>query len=236
MKISILLLMTTLSLSSFAQKDSSREFVPPILYRSLGVSFQKFDGLNSRIATRPEFKTLRDYTATLEVGSVRVFKRFVSDFILTAGSSMSGDREKKSSTLRYLGVGIDFGYDLIKNENIMLYPLVGIGGQNYQARFYKDNSLVNFNDVLQSSATQNNIRPVDFKNAFFNYRLGLGFAVRSAKHPYSSIGLRVGYNGSFKDKAWKSSDNQTLAGAPVDKLSQFNVALVFTSMPRFMKH
>ncbi len=235
MKIILLFVFSALSLTSNAQQDSKKSFTTPMLMRGIGVSFQKFDGLNSRLANRPEYKQLRDYAGTLDMGWLTVKDRFVHIMDLTLGSSMSGDREKKSSTIRYAGAGLDFGYDLIKKDKIMLYPMIGIGAQGYQARFFKDNSAVPFGDVLTSPTVQNSIRPVAFTNFFVTYRLGVGFAVKSAKHPDCSMGIKLGYAGSFKDKAWKSSDNQTLAGAPTDGLSQFNASLIFTSMPHFMR-
>ncbi len=235
MKIILLFVFSVLTLVTNAQQDAKKDYAPPMLMRGIGISFQKFDGLNSRLANRPEYKQLRDYAGTLDMGWLSVKKRFVQVMDVTLGSSMTGDRDKRSSTLRYAGLGLDFGYDVIKKDMIMLYPMIGIGGQGYQARFFKDNSAVFFTDVLTTSAVQNSIRPVSFTNFFLTYRLGIGFAVKSPKHPTTSMGIKLGYTGSFKDKAWKSSDNQSLAGAPEDGLSQFNVSLVLTSLPHFMR-
>ena len=227
MKITILFFVLCFSVSVYAQEAKKNDFVPPMMIHGIGISFQSFDGLNSRIANLPQYKQLRDYSGTLDIGSIKVHNRFVSDIDLTAGSSMSGDRDKRSSTIRYLGAGIDFGYDLIPDYRIMFYPMAGIGVQGYEARFYKDNSAVLFDDVLQSPGVQNNIRPVNFTNSFFTYRLGLGFALRSPKYP-GSVGMQAGYTGSFKDRSWKSSDSQTLSGAPADDLSQFHVSFILS--------
>lgn len=235
MKMITLLLMGTMSLSAYAQKSNKEDCTPPMLLRSVGVSFQQFDGLNSRIAGLPAYKTIRDYTGTIGFGYIRVNKNFVSDIDLSAGNSMSGDRNKRSSNIRYLGVGIDLGYDVIPGKKIMLYPMVGVGSQAYMARFYKDVSAVPFNAVLTSSDVQNSIRSVSFTNSFYTYRLGLGFAVKPGKDASGLLGIRVGYTGSFKDKAWKSNENQELAGAPVDGISQFNVSLTIMNMPRWIK-
>ncbi|MEO7767948.1 MAG: hypothetical protein ABIS01_10995, partial [Ferruginibacter sp.] len=143
-------------------------------------------------------------------------------------------RDKKSSTIRYIGINADLGYDVIQSDKIMLYPLAGIGFQAYQAIFYKDNSAILFDDVLQSPAVQNNIRSVRFNNTFFVYRLGLGFAVKSPKNPSNSIGIQAGYSGSFKKHSWKSNEGQVLADAPEDKISQFFVGIVLSSKPMFM--
>ncbi len=232
MKISLLFLLTAFSLSVAAQSSNK----PPkgqLMSRGIGISFQSFDGLNSRIANLPQYKTLRDYMGIISLGSMNVHKNFVSGLNVTVGSSLSGDRDKKSSALRTLGGEINLGYDVIPGDKFMLYPMVGIGAEGYQARFYKDNSGVNFNDVLTSGNVQNNIRPVGFKNSFFTYNLGLGFNVKANKQG-SSVGIKAGYTGSFKDRSWKSSDNQVLGNAPVDGLSRFNVSLVINSIPRFM--
>lgn len=206
----------------------------PDMSRTIGVSFQKFDGLNSRIANYPQYKELRNATGVLQLGSFKEKKQFISQFNIMAGSSMSGDRDKRSSTIRYFGVGADLGYDFIKSDKVALYPLVGLGYQKYQARFFKDNSGVSFNDVLQSPTVQNSVEPLQLKNGFFNYRLGFGVAATSAKH-HCSIGVQALYTGSFKDQVWKSSADQTLLNAPSDKLSQIYAGLVFTCRPFFMR-
>ena len=232
MKTLLFLCMLFIGLSLFAQDQSKTEMFPE-LSRAAGISFQKFDGLNSRIASFPQYKELRKATGVLQLGWFKERHQFISQINLMGGSSMSGDRDKRSSTIRYLGVGAEIGYDFIKNEKIALFPLVGLGYQRYQARFFKDNSNVDFNDVLQSPTVQNNIRSLDLTNGFFNYRLGFGIAARSVKHN-CSIGLQAMYTGSFKDRAWRSGQDQTLLNAPVDKLSQVYAGLVFTCRP-FMK-
>lgn len=223
-----------IALSAAAQHDGKSKEMP-FITRSVGVSFQKFDGLNSRVANFPQFETLRDYTATIGLGWLKERKRVISAGGLNLGSSMSGDRDKKSSAIRYFGLNADIGYDVLKSDKVMLYPLVGLGYQGYQAIFYKDNSAVLFNDVLQSPSVQNNIRSVRFNNSFLLYRLGFGVSFKSTKHPENSIGLQAGYSGSFKKRMWRSNENQLLGNAPEDKLSQFHVGIVLTSKPHFMK-
>jgi len=221
------ILFSLLAISLFSTAQEKKGNYMPIMTKGIGVSFQKFEALNSRIANYPQYASLKDHMWTLSVGSMHVKKNFISQFTITGGSSMSGDREKRSSALRFLSGGLDVGYDLIPSDKVMLYPLVGIGAEGYQALFYKDVSGVDFNDVLNSSTVQNSIRSVRFSNAFITYRLGMGFALKSPKSS-NTIGIQAGYTGNFKDRAWKSSENQTLAGAPVDNLSRFNISLVFT--------
>jgi hypothetical protein len=198
-----------------------------LVNRGIGVSFQKFENLNGRIAGLPEYEALKNPMWTLSLGSMHVVKNVVSQITATVGSTMSGHRDKKSSTLRSLSGGFDLGYDVIPADNIMLYPMAGIGVEAYQAIFYKDVSSVNFDDVLESPNVQNNIRSVRFNNMFATYRFGLGLALKSPKG-CGTIGLQGGYTGSFKSKSWKSSENQTLNGSPVDNLSRFNVSLILS--------
>ncbi|MBC7888140.1 MAG: hypothetical protein H7Z13_09630 [Ferruginibacter sp.] len=233
MKMIIMFFLLGVAFSSNAQDKKGIHL--PMITRSIGVSYQQFDGINSRIAGLPQYKKLNDYAATLGLGWLHEEKRFISAGGLTVGSSMSGDRDKKSSSIRFISVSMDLGYDLLKSEKIMLYPLAGLGFQGYQAIFYKDNSAVNFNDVLISPEVQNNISSVKFNNAFLVYRLGFGFSVKSPKHPSSSIGIQGGYSGSFKDRNWRSNENQVLGNAPEDKISQFFLGLVFTCKPMFMR-
>ena len=226
-------MLLTITLSATAQ-NHKKDMVMPMSTLNIGGSFQKFDGLNSRVTGLPQFKSLKDNTVTLGLGWLKEEKKIVSSGNITVGSSISGDRDKKSSTIRYGTINLDLGYDLIKSEKIMLYPFAGLGYQRYQAIFFKDNTGVAFNDVLQSATVKNTISSVRFNNSFFVYRLGLGFAVSSAKCPGSSIGFQAGYAGSFKSRAWRSNENQTLGNAPVDKINQFFGSLVFISTPKFM--
>lgn len=230
MKISLLALFTVLSLGSFAQKKNKHwQKVTMLSTVNAGISFQKFDGLNNRIAAFPQYKQLRDYMGTLTLGSMMVKNNFISGLSLTGGSSFSGDRDKKSSALQFIAGQFNIGYDFIPGDKLMLFPLVGVGFEGYQAKFYKDNSGVDFDDVLNFPGVQNSVRPVKFTNKFATYNLGFGFTVRPDKCK-GSIGIQAAYTGSFKDKSWKSSDYQELANAPVDKLSRFQVSLLFTDM------
>ena len=234
MKVIISFFLLATALTCAAQHQKNDKFIPMVSH-SIGGSFQKFDGLNNRVAGLPQFKQLKGYTATLGLGWLKERNRVISGGGLTLGSSMSGDRDEKSSTIRYFGLNADIGYDLLKSEKIMLYPLAGLGFQKYQAIFYKDNSAVDFDDVLESPAIQNNISSVRFNNSFFVYRLGFGVSVRSPKHPSGSVGIQAGYSGSFKKNHWRSNENQALGNAPQDKISQFFVGLVFTNKPMFMR-
>lgn len=207
----------------------------PSMTRSIGVGFQSFDGLNSRVANLPQYTQLKDHAFTLGLGWMKEVNRVVSDAGFTVGSSLSRKREEKSSSIRHIGFNANIGYDLLKSEKITLYPLVGLGAQAYQAIFYKDNSATDFDDVLESPAVSNNIEPVKFNNMFLVYRAGIGVAFKSPKHPGNSIGLQAGYTGSFKKNAWKSKAGQSLGNAPEDRISQFYVSLVLSSNPFTMR-
>ena len=236
MKTIWLFLCATTSLSAYAQHGHGMkgDYIP-MGTLNVGISFQKFEGLNSRIANFSQFKPLREYGGTLQLGFLKEHKRVISDMGIIAGSSMSGDRDKKSSTIRFIGANAGIGYDVLKSDKVMLYPLAGLGFEKYQALFFKDNSGVAFNDVLQTPSIKNTIQPVDFKNSFFNYRLGVGLMVKGNSTSRCSIGLQAGYTGSFKSHQWRSSDNQVLANAPSDNLSRFFVGIVFGSQPMHMK-
>lgn len=235
MKNILSLVLVCICLPAFSQDDKKAEEFPE-MSRAVGISFQKFDGLNGRISDFPQYKELKNATGVLQLGWFKETHQFISQASLMAGSSMSGDRDKRSSTIRYLGAGIDIGYDVIKSEKIAIFPLAGLGYQAYQARFFKDNSSVDFDDVLQSPGVQNSLRSLDLRNGFFNYRLGLGVAARSVKYK-CSIGIQAIYTGSFKDREWRSNQNQVLDNAPVDGLSQIYAGLVFTCSPfSMMKH
>ncbi len=234
MKIITLILLCTISLSAVAQEKTNKNSkwekmkdYMPLMTRGAGVSFQQFKGLNNRIAGFPQYAALHNQMWTLSLGSMHVIKNFISQLSVTGGSSLTGHPDEKSSTMRFLSGGFDMGYDVIPADRVMLYPLVGIGAENYHAIFYKDVNAVTFNDVANSPTVQNNIRSVKFINTFFTYRLGLGMAFKEPKGNHT-IGLQAGYTAGFKDKSWKSRENQTLAGAPTDGLKRFAVSLVIT--------
>jgi hypothetical protein len=208
----------------------------PMSTFGIGASFQDFDGLNSRVASFPGFEPLKKSAGTLQIGWLSERKRFVTGSDIGVGSSMSGDKGKKSSNIRFIGLGADFGYAVVKTKQVLFYPFVGVGYEWYQARFYKDNSGTNFDNVLGSPGVQNTIKPVNFKNDFFTYRLGLGVNLTSPKSMGGGIGLKAGYNGSFHDSYWKSNDNQNLGNAPKDALSRFYVSLVFSQQGMMMGH
>lgn len=190
-------------------------------YRSIGASYQKFDELNDRIKKYPQYKELPDVMGTLGMGSIMHKGHFVGMNGITGGFGKKGKKEKGNSTLAFIGISADVGYDFFgKESRISLYPAVGIGVELYRAKFNKDVSSTAFNDVLQSNTTQNNIRPVVFKNAFVTYRGGLNFEAKS-KDKTGSIGLQAGYIGSFNERSWRVNESQLLQNSPSDRLSRF---------------
>lgn len=235
MKTAIFFCLFAISTSTIAQ-ETQKSGYRPYMMRGIGASFQEFDGLNARIADFPQYKELRNHMGTLQIGWLKEHNRLVSGFSLMAGSSMSGDRDERSSTIRFLGLGADIGYNVLNSARIKLYPMVGIGYEKYQARFFKDNTSVDFNDVLESAAVQNNLRPADFKNSFVTYRAGAGISFTCPRLPGHSIGLQGGYVGSFKDHAWKSDYNQEVKNAPEDGIGRLFVSVVFLTQPGFMKN
>ena len=241
MKIIMLMTACVFSLSLAAQntKKMNREKMKqymPVMTKSAGVSFQKFTGLNDRINGFSQYKTLPDHVYTLSLGSMHNIKNFVSQLNVTAGSSLTGEPEERSSTVRMLGGSFDLGYDVIPSKMVMLYPMAGVGIETYHGIFYKDVNATSFNEVANFPSQQNNIRSVKFTNTFGTYRFGLGVALKSPNGNHS-IGLQSIYSGSFKDdKPWKSAEGQTLAGAPVDDLKRISVSLVITGNMMGMGH
>lgn len=225
-----LLLLLAVSSGVFAQ-NRKYQFMMPQSTFGIGVAFQEFDGLKDRMANFSQYEALKDYSATIQLGWQKERDRLISSSGIMLGSSMSGDRDKKSSTVRFIGLGADIGYDLIKSEKVMLYPLAGIGYEFYQARFFTDNSGVDFDDVVGSPTVQNAIRPLALRNSFFTYRLGMGVSLTGPKDHGGSIGVQAGYVGSFDSRNWKSNDNQVLNNAPKDQLGRFQVSLILSHQP-----
>jgi hypothetical protein len=209
MKTIMLIAFSVLSLSTMAQEKTDRKAkwekmksMMPVMTRGIGVTFQNFDNLNHRIAGFPQYKGLNNRMWTLTAGSMKVMDNFVTQMSITGGSSLTGNPSEKSSTLRTIGGGIDFGYDVIPSKMVMLYPLVGLGAETFHAIYYRDVNAVEFDAVANSTTVQNSIRKTKFVNSAFTYRLGMGFAVKSPKHD-GSIGLQVGYVSGFHDERWK---------------------------------
>ena len=234
MKTIMLIALSIFSLSAMAQekKDKKAKWdkmksYKPIMTRGIGVSFQNFDDLNHRIAGYPQFDGLKNRIWTLSAGSMHVMNNFVTQSTITAGSSLTGNPNEQSSTLRTLGGGIDFGYDVVPSKTIMLYPMVGLGAETYHAIFFKDVNAVNFDVVANSPTAQNNIRKTKFVNSAFTYRLGMGFSVKSPKDD-GTIGIQAGYVSGFHDERWKSAEYQNLNNAPHDIIKRFSVSLIFT--------
>lgn len=220
----------SLSLSAQDSKKKNQESMKqymPVITKTIGVSFQDFDGLNNRIAGFPQYKTLRGHMWTVGLGSMHNIKNFISQMNVSAGSSLTGHPDERSSAIRFFGGSLDLGYDVIPSSRIMLYPMAGIGLEKYHAIFYKDVNAIDFDDVANSPTLQNSIRSVKFTNYFTTYRFGLGVGLKSPNGNHS-IGLQGTYSGSFKDKAWKSAESQSLSGAPVDDLKRVSVSLVIT--------
>ncbi len=95
MKISVFFCLLISSVASVAQNNKSATYIPRMMH-GIGATFQKFDGLNSRIAGFPQYKELREHMGTLQFGWLKERNKVISGLTFTAGSSMSGDRDKKS--------------------------------------------------------------------------------------------------------------------------------------------
>lgn len=230
MRTVMLFLFLAVTTTVMAQNRRNNFMMPQSTF-GIGVGIQEFDGLKERMSNFSQYEELKDYSATLQLGWLKERDRLISSSNVMLGSSMSGDRDKRSSTVRFIGLGADIGYDLLKSDKVMLYPLAGIGYEFYQARFYTDNSGVDFDDVVGSPNVQNAIRPLALRNSFFTYRLGMGVSLTSPKNHGGSIGIQAGYVGSFDSRNWKSNDNQVLNNAPEDQLGRFQVSLILSHQP-----
>lgn len=239
MKAIILAMLGFITLPSMAQRNNEHhkeidEKIKsgfPSITRSLGGSFQPFRRLNRSVADLPQYKAVNSFTPTIGLGWFKERNRVVSDVGITFGHSIGGSSNQKSSTVRYIGFNANAGYNVSYIDNLMIYPLIGLGYETYQTIFYKDNSNINFNDVLTSPITQSAIRPQKFRNGFLAYRLGGGVSYAPQKNWPASIGIQTGYTGSFAKKAWKTNDYQSLGNAPKDVLSQFYFNVVLTTKP-----
>ncbi len=238
MKTIILIAFSLLSLATIAQDTTNNTdkkakwekmfLVKPVITHGIGVSFQNFDGLNRRMAEFPQYDGLNNTIWTISFGSMKVIDNFVSQMTVSAGSSLTGNPSAKSSALRTLGAGLDFGYDVIPSKTVMLYPMVGIGAETFNAIYYRDVNAVEFDAVANSTIVQNSIEKTKFVNSAFTYRLGLGMSVKSPKHD-GTIGIQLGYVSGFHDENWKSAEYQSLRNAPQDVIKRFSISLIFSA-------
>lgn len=222
--ISLLIFLLSFSMLANAQAAKKKN-VKRTLYHSHGISFQRFDNLNKRVAANSQFESLKSSTGTFEFGVITERNKLITGLCVNAGSSLSGNRNKKSSAINYWGLASDAGYNLLKSNRLSLYPFAGIGYEKYKVIFNKDISSVPFDSVLQNVYIQQQVQNISFTNSFFIYRLGIGINVTSKKHLQNSVGLQVGYTGSFSAYEWKINKSQTLFNSPDDNLSK-----IFTSI------
>jgi len=214
---------TTTTISTTPPSNNSDKWM--MMYNGVGVSLQGFDNLNARIANFPQYARLKDYMVTLNMGSLSQYKGFVSGMGVNLGSSLSGHEDKKSSATRFLGANIDLGYDVIPSNRILLYPYVGVGWELFHAKFYRDNTDVDFDDLADSPGIQNAVRPLTLSNNWFTWRAGIGLALKSPKG-FGVVGLKAGFTGSFTEKSWKTENSQMVSNAPTDQLRRGFVTLV----------
>ena len=207
-------------------QTGAKSDVKRMLFHSHGISFQKFNNLNNRISTYPQFQQPKNSTGTFELGFLTERNRFVSGLSFNVGSSLGGSRNKKSSSTSFVGIAIDAGYNLLKSARFSLYPFAGLGYESYRVTLNRDNSSVPFDSVLQSNVFQQRAESLLFTNSFLVYRVGMGAFVTSKKHTQNSVGLQVGYTGGFKPGDWKINGSQTLLNSPVDNLSKIYTSII----------
>ena len=224
--IQLTICLSIMSMVTNAQSGSKPE-VKRYFFHSHGISFQKFENLNNRIAAYPQYEQAKNSIGTLQFGMISERNKLVTSFNFNAGSSFSGDREKKSSNTRFLGLSADVGYNLLKSNRVSIFPFAGLGYENYTMTFNKNVSSVPFDSVLQSNNFQQRVENVVFNNSFFVYRLGFGIFVSSKKHVQNSLGFQLGYTGGFGEQEWKINKTQTLLNGPKDELSKLWASILF---------
>ncbi len=223
-------------IASSAQNDTARSTDNLHLYFGFGAAGQRFGALNSRIATRPEYQTLRKTEFAISLGFTRELDRFMLNYNLGIASSLSGDKTKKSSNMAIFSGSVNFGYNLSNNNKTRIAPFVGFGVETFKATFNKDLSAIPFDSVLQSTSWQQKTLPLSFTNTFFVYRAGLAIDFISKTDSRFATGIRAGYTGSFRTKAWNINEEQSLSNAPADKLSAWFVTVQFMRKIRKHKH
>jgi hypothetical protein len=238
------ILLSTLLLSAYAamsqmpmhskwHNDSTVNFS---MVKTIGLTGQKFDNLNDRIDNYPQYKALPEVIFSIGAGSILEKGHFVVLNGISLGYAMNGNKEKKNSTLGYLGINGDVGYNFLgSTSKAKIYPTVGLGLEGYRARFNKAVEDVSFNAVLGSNELQNDVRSVTFYNLFFNYRVGLNLALESPDKS-GSMGLQLGYTGSFTENSWRINYNQKLQNAPEDRLTRLFANLYFTKSLKWGDH
>lgn len=228
MKLPLLACVLLISSSIFSQTKSS-DSTTSMVYWGFGYQYQSFGNLSNRIATRPEFEKPGSSMANLFVGINRETSGFIRDFQVHFGAGTKGNDEKRNTAIMSGGAAIMLGYNVSKKQSFRFYPFVGVSGETYFAKFNRDVSSISFDSVLISNTVQQRTEPVTFSNMFFCYQGGLAADFVNTKYRFlTSLGLRVSYTGSFKNRSWRVNDNQLIAGAPSDRISQFNASLLFS--------
>lgn len=213
------------SMATHAQ-NMGKTKVKRYFFHSHGISFQKFENLNKRVVANPQFEEAKNSTGTLQFGTFAERKRLITGFSINAGNSLSGDREKKSTSTSFIGLSADVGYNLLKSSHVLLYPFAGLGYETYKVKYNRDVSSIPFDSVLLSNNFQQRAENLVFNNSFLVYRVGMGMVITSKKHVRNSIGLQVDYSGSFKENHWKINNSQTLLNSPADKLSKISASVL----------
>ena len=191
-----------------------------------GISYQKFDNMSNRIKMFPQYAPLKNTTGTIQFGIITERKKTIFNYLLTIGSSLSGDKKKKSTATRFQGFAFDLGYYIYKGNRFSVYPMAGLGIQNYTLVLNRDNTTVPFDSVINSPTVRQNVEPLKLANRFITYRLGAGGNITSKRHPRNSFGLQAGYVGSFNEEEWRVNTTQIIANSPNDYLSQIYVLIL----------
>lgn len=214
--------------ASIGFSQNKADTVTVLFHYGLGYHHQTFNGINSRITSRPEYEKLGSNLFSFNAGWNVERKHLLVDVNFVFGNSFTGDIDKRSSSMSLFGVDLSLGYNFSTNRSIRIYPFAGLSYNTYLARFNKDVSGISFDSVLQSDAVQQRTEPVTFANGLLCYQAGFGIDFMKQKRRYlRRIGIRASYSGSFSDETWRINETQLLENAPSDKVKQFNVSLQF---------
>lgn len=222
--LAFIILITCIQLQAQSKHISKKSHY---IYHSHGISFQKYTNLKARITSNPKYEHIPTSMGTLQLGFITVANKLSFTTGATVGNSLSGNKKTRSTACKMLGASIDVGYNLYAKDRLAITPFIGLEVENHTVQFNKDNSTIAFDSILSNTNIAQSVMPVIFYNTFFNYRTGITLSYKSIQNKRSSVGLQVGYSGSFAVTDWKINTTQTLATSPKDGLYKAFANVIF---------
>lgn len=216
-----------LSLPSVVLCQNQAKETTRYVYHSHGLSFQKFQNLNQRVAANPLYVPVGNNVATFQFGFIAERNKFFYNTGVTIGSSFTGKKNTKSTNIKVLDYSVDLGYDILEEKRFSMAPLLGLGYSSYNLKYYRDLSNIPFDSVVAYIPALSQTSALSFSNSFLSYRAGMDLTIKSTRKKQTAVALQVGYAGSFSDNDWKVNKFQTLENSPKDKLSRIFTHIVF---------